>query len=381
MFKKHILKLSIFSTFIVWLVIFLTWISFFSIRYRKNKITLKNRLEITYLKLRKQDFKNISNNLNTLSIEEVINQTLNKSTNYTHKVKKILWTSYIWFEQDKNVIFSNFDPRKCGINYICKSVQKDNYNIILAEKLNYNFDGYISNVKKYFLFSLLISILLFFPIKSGITYLTKPLEENFEFMKNFVNNAWHELKTPIANINLAAQIINTKKSYDPEIVNQIVEETSKMSKLIDTLLQLSIVSKPKEIEKVNLENTIQDILKTLNTSWYNIQLDLKQKEILANKEQIEIILKNLIENALKYNNDKKYIKIWTNKNILFVENSWDQLTKQQIKRIFDIFYRANTKKQGYWLGLAIVKKIVEVNWWKIKVKSENGINRFEIKFK
>lgn len=381
MFKKHILKLSIFSTFIVWLVIFLTWISFFSIRYRKNKITLKNKLETTYLKLKKHNFKNIYNSLNTLSIEEVISQTLNKSTNYTHKIKKILWTSYIWFEQDKNVIFSNFDPSKCGINYICKSLQKDNYNIILAEKLNYKFDEYISNVKKYFLFSLLISILLFFPIKLGITYLTKPLEENFEFMKNFVNNAWHELKTPIANINLAAQIINTKKSYDPEIVNQIVEETSKISKLIDTLLQLSIVSKPKEIKKINLESTIQDILKTLNTSWYNIQLDLKQKEILANKEQIEIILKNLIENALKYNNDKKYIKIWTNKNILFVENSWDQLTKQQIKRIFDIFYRANTKKQGYWLGLAIVKKIVEVNWWKIKVKSENGINRFEIKLK
>jgi len=381
MFKKHILKLALFSTFIAWFVIFLTWISFFSIRYWKNILSIEKQLDIAHTAIHKKNLKQIYAILNNLAVEEIVRQTINNSTSYTHKIKKLVGVNFVRFEDKQQwVVFNNFDISKCWENFICKTYNHSKYKIILAETINYNFSEYINNIKKFLLFSILVSILLFLPIKWWITYLTKPLQENFEFMKNFVNNAWHELKTPIANINLVAQILKTKKDYDNEIVNQIIEETWKISRLIDTLLQLSIVSKPKEVEKINLEKTINSILKTLNTNRYNIKLDLKQKEILANPEQIEIILKNLIENAIKYNNEKKQIIIWSDKNKIWVENTGDQLSKQQLKRIFDIFYRVNKKKQGYGLGLAIVKKIVEVNWWKIKASSENWINKFEITF-
>lgn len=378
--EKYKIKISIFVNFIVFFMIFFTWLSFFYFQYLKEKNYIDNKKHHIIKHINNiKNFKKVIDKLNDMSILWIVNDIV--PWKIDNKILKNFFLSkYVYIKKNWFVEYKNFDIEDCKNKLECIHINKKKYQIVVWIKKNQT--NYVKNIIWYALFSFFVSI-LFFPIIYWIvSRLTKPIENNFEFMKNFVNNAWHELKTPIANISLSSQILKQKWTYDNEIVDDIIEESNNISKLIDTLLQMSILSKFENKENINIKEIIEKILNEykLELEWFKIdkQIDNVYKKI--NPFHIEILLRNLIKNAIKYNNEKKYIKISLNKDKLSIENSWKEIKNGEKKKIFELFYRIEKNKTWYGLGLAIVKKIVDINKWKIKVESKNGINKFIINF-
>jgi signal transduction histidine kinase len=112
----------------------------------------------------------------------------------------------------------------------------------------------------------------------------------------------------LANINLSAQILLNKKEFDENQIKQIESESSKLSQLVDTLLQMSILSKFQNKDKLNIKKEIENIIEKYKNKLEEKNITLKMelqnisKEI--NKNQFEILVNNLISNAIKYNKER-----------------------------------------------------------------------------
>jgi len=381
-FTKYKLKISLFVSFVVFTMIFFTGISFFYFNYFSYKKNISR--EIYHIKkhiknLNNEKFKKIISKLNDLAVLEIIWDII-PTQKEIRTISENFLSNLVYIEKDNMVVYKNFDINKCDIKFYCIKLDKNWYTIIIwVKKIN---EDIWKNIVWYAIFSILISILFFPVIYWIVSKLTKPMEKNFEFMKNFVNNAWHELKTPIANISLSSQILQQKKEFDEEIVNDLVQESNKISNIIDTLLQISLLSKFQKKENINIKQEIEKILNEFKTELTDFNLETKLENVFLNTNihNFDILFRNLLKNAIKYNNENKYIKISLNKNKLIIENSWNEIKKQDRKKIFDLFYRIEKEKNGYGLGLALVKKVIEINKWKIKIESENGINKFIILF-
>ncbi len=379
------LKLTIFITFIIFFVIFLTWSGFFLVKYYKNNIIISHKLTNAKEKIIKLN--NLNHILNNLTNEQIADTLWNivsskkENKNITYKFFHI---NYVKITNNYNeIIYQNFDEKYCWTKFKCINFKKNNLNFIFAEKINW-LDYTLHNIFIFSIFDFIISLLFSPFIYMSIDFISKPVEKNIEFMKNFVNNAWHELKTPLANINLSSQILQKKKKYDEETINDIIQESWKLSQLIDSLLNLSILNKTQIKQEINLKNLIQNILqknkKQIEAKKITVNTQIDIETIYGDKNHFNILLKNLITNAIKYNKENGQINIKILKWEIIIENTWNEISKEDIKKIFDIFYRINNiQEEWYWLWLAIVKKIVEVNKWKISVKSKNSINTFKIK--
>jgi len=363
-------------------MVFFTWLFFIIFDYHKTKSSNYNKLNKVENKIKK--IKNISTiieQLNNLSLLNIVNEVIwDKDIAF---LQEHFWTKFINVYKDNLTIYKSFDESNCKENLICKKINKWNYLFIIA----------VPSIKKDFwwnivifgFFSFLIS-LLFFPVVYWIiSKLTKPIEQNFEFMKNFTNNAWHELKTPLANINLSSQILLNKKEFDKELIEQIRTESAKLSNLIDTLLQISILSRfHQKTEKVNLKDIIEEIIKNneklIKEKKINLETELDNIEKNINKNQFEILFRNLLSNAIKYNIKNGKIKVILKSNQLIVKNTGHKIPQKERKKIFDLFYRLDQNQNWYGLWLALVKKIVDINKWKINLESNDKVNKFVVKF-
>ncbi len=363
-FQKYKVKLSIFITFIIFLVFFLTWTSFiFYENYKHNKQIDKN-------------FKNIET-----FVKKIRNKRLEHIVN-NKKILRHLNIRYIQVIKNGEVLFSNFSEEYCTNDFVCYDIIKWNYKIKIAH-INTK-----SNLKEdifhFALFAFLISLFLYFPIYFLIEKINKPVEDNFKFMKNFVNNAWHELKTPIANINIASQLLLQNSKYDEELVKDIFNESKNMIKLIDTLLEISTINKSQNKEKINIKKELETILTSfqdqINEKQIQVELNIKDFSIFVNKQQFDILIRNLISNAIKYNFPKGKIQIETENNEILIANTWKKIDKEDKEKIFNLFYRVENVGEGYGLGLALVKKIIDLNNWKIKIESTENLNIFKIIF-
>jgi len=313
----------------------------------------------------------------------------NNNSNNNHNHNNVLNNSYITISKEKNwnLIYTNFDYKLCWKKFFCSKINFSWYNIYIWKEKKEKF-SLINILILYIFISWLTTFLLYFPFNYFINKITRPVEENYEFMKNFVNNAWHELKTPLTEINLEAQVIKMKQEYNEKKLNNIINKSKKLWNMLDNLLNLSTISKKENLilNKINISNLIDDILKDNN---YENKIKIikeynENKEIIWNIWLLKILIKNLLTNAYKYNLEKKnnwYIKIIIWKNYFSIINPWKEIPKNEIKKIFDVFHRAKNKddnQEWFWLWLALVKKICDIMWYKIIVKSNNWLNKFKI---
>jgi len=213
-----------------------------------------------------------------------------------------------------------------------------------------------------------------------------------EIRSDFINNMTHELKTPISTISLASQMMsdNTvaeeKKDYN-HLARIISDESSRLKFLVERVLQMAIFEKT----KVRLLYTRMDLHDVIRRASANFNLLIKSREgkILFTPEAdnpfVHIdeghflnAMSNLIDNSIKYSKDKPYITIST-KNIrkgilILIEDNGIGIPREDIKRIFDKFYRVHSGNvhnvKGFGLGLSYVKQIIEEHGGTIKVESQ-----------
>lgn len=218
--------------------------------------------------------------------------------------------------------------------------------------------------------------------------LLRDLTQKNELEKIFINNATHELRTPIATIKTHIQLINRHGKQHPELIPEslgfIEDETNHMDKLINELLVLARhdASPTVHPSKIDLKKFTTDRIQKFSI---NKEIDLKcdqDIQISVDSESLEHILTNLISNAIKYSDDEPVtIQIYKQKSNIFwqIHNDGKVISAKDLPHIFERFYRADDVRgsiQGTGLGLSIVKDMADLNNIKIKVTSslENGTN-------
>lgn len=247
------------------------------------------------------------------------------------------------------------------------------------------------------LLSILFTIILLvtFVIIIIIVFRQKRLSE----MKNdFMNNMTHELKTPVSTISLAAQMLkDVTITKSPEVFKHISgvikDETERLSFQVEKVLQMSLFEKQKATLKMKELDANDIIVNVANTfelkvekfgGHLDIDLQATESTIMADKMHFTNVLFNLLDNAVKYRREdvelQLIIRSWNsdnnNKIFISIEDNGIGITKENIKKIFDRFYRVSTGNlhdvKGFGLGLAYVKKIVEDHRGIIKAESEHG---------
>jgi len=225
-----------------------------------------------------------------------------------------------------------------------------------------------------------------------LTKTLRPIQEMVDQQNRFVSDASHELKTPLTSLKTAMEVNLRNKNLNLEGSKQLIEdsivEVNKLSRLSDGLLQLSQLETPKEnlkFEKLSLKKIIKESIGQINpmARQKNILIKDQVKDFPINGSQYGLtdLLVIILDNAIKYSNEKKSIFI-TSKKIdkkifVFVKDQGIGISKKDLPYIFDRFYRADSARAkkdsgGYGLGLSIAKKIIEVHQGEIKMESKLG---------
>lgn len=222
-------------------------------------------------------------------------------------------------------------------------------------------------------------IILYFTSRYFANRSIQPVKEAFYKQKQFIADASHELKTPLAIINTNTDVLLANE--EDTIANQskwlhyIKSETERMAKLTNDLLYLTemddsrtgMVHAPFDISEAveNIILTMEAVIFEKNVALeYNIEPNLT---VTGNSEQIKQVVMILLDNAVKYTGPKGEVTLSLRRQhndvLLSVTNTGEGIAPEHLTRIFDRFYRTDnsrTRKQGgYGLGLAIAKSIVE----------------------
>ncbi|MGX7244678.1 sensor histidine kinase [Enterococcus quebecensis] len=226
--------------------------------------------------------------------------------------------------------------------------------------------------------------------------MTARLDESFLKQKNFVNNAAHELKTPLAVIITYAQLLqmNIEESDEEskKITDAILSSCDKLSITVEQLLLLANDNLLELTDSVSTDYLINDAFTELSLQAFDKEIRLKNKsskniQLRGNKIMLGVALKNLIENAVKYGDRDSVVTVsaTASKELLTFEvrNSGQEILEEELERIFEPFYRGqknNNQIIGNGLGLALVKKIIENHAGEVSctVKGKEICFRFSI---
>ena len=217
-----------------------------------------------------------------------------------------------------------------------------------------------------------------------------------EIKNDFINNMTHELKTPIASISLAAQMLNDKSVTKSQqmlghLSGVINDETKRLRFLVEKVLQMSMFDKKKAVFKkkeLDLNEMVENIAKSFTLRVEHTggkiytEIEAIDSAIFVDEMHFQNVIFNLMDNAVKYRKQDKpidiYLSTWNDNDHLYlsVRDTGLGIKKENLKKIFDKFYRVHTGNvhdaKGFGLGLAYVHKVVDLHDGEIKVESEYG---------
>ena len=243
---------------------------------------------------------------------------------------------------------------------------------------------------------LIVEILVYYVSKMLTKRITKPAQESYEKQRDFIADASHELKTPLAVIIASSDELKSDKK-NAKYVDNIKYESERMNNLIKSLLDLSKLENGVSIanyKEENISKIIERICLTFEAIAYenNVNIDInieKDIKLKCSKEEIEKLISILLDNAIKHSYKDSSISVNLNndKNSINLEivNSGDPIKVGDEEKIFERFYRSDKSRKRdsnrYGLGLAIAKKIVINHNGTIKAFSKDGLTTFKINLK
>lgn len=213
-------------------------------------------------------------------------------------------------------------------------------------------------------------------IYGSFDLMVRELDATEVLQSDFVSNVSHEIKTPINAIEGYAMLLQDDqytKEEQEEFVEKILFNTKRLSELVGNILLLSKIDNQaitKNEKSFRLDEQIRQSIMQLETKWtekeIEFDVDLEKVEIVGNAQLLVHIWDNLIGNAIKFDPMYGMIKIRLSKEegkIKFViEDNGSGISDEALKHIFDKFYQGDSshKAEGNGLGLALVKKIVDI---------------------
>lgn len=223
--------------------------------------------------------------------------------------------------------------------------------------------------------------------------IVKPVEESFEKQKQFVSDASHELKTPLAVIEANADVLQDKVG-ESKWLSYIKNEVHSMNKLVNDLLTLSKMeyTNNMNIQKFDISKEIEMSVAVFESMIYEKKIKLEtniDKDINFNgdREDIKHIISILLDNAIKHTDNNGIIIVNTQKEKngikIEIQNQGDPIPEDEKEKIFERFYRVdkarNRNEKRYGLGLSIAKGIVSKYNGTIIVNSKDGFTSFVVK--
>ena len=211
------------------------------------------------------------------------------------------------------------------------------------------------------------------------------LKEQSQLQIDFVNNASHELKTPIFVIKGYVDMLNEWGKDDKEVLDEglivLKKEIQNMQELTEKLLFLA-KSKNLVVEKnnINLDNALKEVIDNLSFAYPKQKINYTSSEIFIESDiaLLKLLFKNLVENAIKYGKDNPInIELKKEKKVkVIIEDFGVGISEKALPHIFERFYREdearNREIKSYGLGLSIVKEIINLLDIDIQVESQLG---------
>ncbi len=226
-------------------------------------------------------------------------------------------------------------------------------------------------------------------LNSAIDNLIHKNSTIYQSQREFIENAAHELQTPVAIFKGKLENILQRKDLNAaqfKLIDDLNNTTTRLVKLNKNLLVLSKIDGNTyiEIEKVNLKDTIKNQLSFFSEQALSKKLSITtdlSNEVVVNSNHFlaEMLISNLFLNTINHNvlNGTIHIKLTAEK--LIFSNS-GALVPLQTEKMFERFSKSNPTVQGNGLGLSIIKKIADTNQWTINYHFINGLHTFEIVF-
>ena len=218
-----------------------------------------------------------------------------------------------------------------------------------------------------------------------------------EIKNDFINNMTHEFKTPISTISLAAQMLQdpaVEKSpvMFKHISGVINDETKRLRFQVEKVLQMSMFERQKatlKMKDINANELIAGVVNTFaikaekNNGSITTDLEAALPWIFVDEMHFTNVIFNLLDNAVKYKKPDGelhlHVKTWnvSDKLYISIQDNGIGIKKENLKKIFDKFYRVHTGNlhnvKGFGLGLAYVKQIVQAHRGSIRAESELGV--------
>ena len=256
-------------------------------------------------------------------------------------------------------------------------------------------NGYIFSSVRFMIPSVVFTLVLLITFIFTIVVIFR--QKRYTEIKNdFINNMTHELKTPIASISLAAQMLNDNSvGKSPAMLSHlggvISDESKRLRFLVEKVLQMSMFDRKKAVFKkkeLDLNEMVENIANSFTLRVEHTggkiytEIEAIDSAIYVDEMHFQNVIFNLLDNAVKYRKQDMpldiYMKTWNDDQYLYlsIRDTGMGIKKENLKKIFEKFYRVHTGNlhdaKGFGLGLAYVKKIIDLHKGTIHVESEFG---------
>lgn len=284
---------------------------------------------------------------------------------------------------------------KVNISSSTYSYLKDNgpFGVKIAFMERSQCDNMLFQLLKTFIIIGFISLIVLLLIS---IYLTNksiiPIKETFEKQKQFIADASHELKTPLAIIKTNTSLIlsqpNDSIKNQSKWINYINSQTDRMSELISEMLSLAKMDTSNNqlpLTPINMSKVVESMLLMFDAIIFENNINLENnisKDLFVNgdKESLKKLFSIIMDNAIKHTdkNGTISVSLFTDKNKvkMIIRNTGDGISSEHLERIFERFYRVDSSRDretgGYGLGLSIANSIVKQHKGKIYAKSNVG---------
>jgi two-component system OmpR family sensor kinase len=229
-----------------------------------------------------------------------------------------------------------------------------------------------------------------YELSASLNHMFDRLQHSFAKQKQFLANASHELKSPVAMLRLffdeAAQRKDLPEAFQHQVISQ-GEHVLRMDRLVKNLLELSVLELKDSLtpEQFSLTDLIRSVLEDFSHILTEARIRLKvhlpgSLNMLGDRDKIRRMLINLLDNAVKYNVENGEIRFQAIEKAGFIHlslnNTGPGIPKDDLEKVFEQFYRVEKSRSlqygGAGLGLSIVKEIVRLHHGKVSLESEAG---------
>ena len=275
---------------------------------------------------------------------------------------------------DKQQFYDSWEYKYLKKSFLFDGIE---YKVIIKTYNEYAFSKIFSFYLYFLLFSIPFALWFYFLWYYFVGKNFRPIRETISSLEDFTANINHEIKTPITEIVSSLSLSKKTKKYE-DAIDQSLTSFKKLTKILDSILWIvQIVDSTYKKQKFDLLKEIKNIIKDNSKKIAKKQIVIKTNFpdksyfLKLNKEHFEICVWNILKNAIKYSNKEWIIEIYFKEWLLEIKDYWIWISKVNLKNIYNRYFRENyTKEEWYWLWLALVKKIVDINSWKIIIKSQ-----------